>query len=382
MSNVESMKSTRKRRSEDTNSSDSSSSSSSCSRPKNTRRKKRSQKKMLKKLSRQLSDLQRFVFRRDAAGNSDASEFEGSENYGPSLNPAEPPIEPTCGTSAAPVFHMPDPTVSLKEPQMNAPTDAMLKTVERLQNFNSPGWCDVRYAKTLKEYAADPGFKELEVNCELNSFTPACAQLMGMERAFAAISHVALQQRQVIQDSIQSVLTWSCQPDAELSPETLREKFQEAFGGSVLKNDAILQIACGKRAEIIEHRRDRILEMCKTPAEKSALVKIPPTVTHLFNEDKLISQLQRLGGASKVFRAPFSHTRSSDFLSRPKSGTRAVMPTQCAPAGNLGSTQFPSQYRRADPGHHSGPSSSASRGRKFRRPTGRGQTSHRRPRNN
>lgn len=67
-------------------------------------------------------------------------------------------------------------------------------------------------------------------------------------------------------------------------------------------NDDILQIACGKRSEIIGFRRDKILGSCRNAYDKASLSKIPPSWVHLFGEDQLATQLQKLGGAARVFR--------------------------------------------------------------------------------
>lgn len=147
---------------------------------------RRSQRKMIKKLSKQLGDLQEFIYRREvplsieqeATIASCATPLQHDTEFSDHSENIEEQIP----------FKMPDPSVSLKEPLLPAPAESLLQTVKRLQCFDSAAWNDVRYAKVMKEYVADPGFKELEVNAEIQHLDTGNAVITGMEKAFAAIT--------------------------------------------------------------------------------------------------------------------------------------------------------------------------------------------------
>lgn len=75
---------------------------------------------------------------------------------------------------------------------MPRPSGEMLATIVRLQRFDSGEWCNVRYAKVLKEYVADSGFKDLDVNLECQSTNSVSARFPSMERAYVAIARTQL----------------------------------------------------------------------------------------------------------------------------------------------------------------------------------------------
>lgn len=75
--------------------------------------------------------------------------------------------------------------------------------MESLQHFNSGEWANVCYASALKEYLADPGFKELEVNCEVLAFDTASPIFPAMEKMLAAVTHASLKQRECLQQALQ-----------------------------------------------------------------------------------------------------------------------------------------------------------------------------------
>jgi hypothetical protein len=232
-----------------------------------------------------------------------------------------------------PVFAMPEPAIALKEPALLAPSGKSLEIIKRLQHFDSKEWNEVRYSKVLKEYVADPGFKELEINLDLQTKDPSPV-FPQMERAFAALSHAILLQREALQNSLREVIEWSTNTE-DLSPLSLKIKIQEKFSAQGEYNkisDDMLQICCGKRAEVIEHRRDKILANCVRDFEKEALKKIPPTIENLINEEKLSSQLQKLGGSSKIFRQDTQKPVKSKLFGH----SQKVLPKQ------------PFRHRRAD----------------------------------
>lgn len=266
---------------------------------------------------------------------------------------------------------------------MPRPSDVMLATIVNLQRFDSGEWSNVRYAKVLKEYVADPGFKDLDVNLEFQATNSVSTMFPSMERACAAIAHAALKQRQVLQESLQSLVQWSHDIQGDLSAEAMTAKVEELFcddNAFSKHNDDILQIACGKRSEIIGFRRDKILGNCRNAYDRAALNKIPPSSTHLFGEDQLATQLQKLGGATKVLRQNRPFEQQPSQPAKPQAFAVTENKTKHASGGSRENKPFPFRFRRADPGSNASagwPSTSSKRG-SMRKSTRRGQTSHRR----
>lgn len=376
----------RRRRRRRSPSSDSSTSMNSSSRASRSRR--RGMARSIKKLTEQVGRLQNFILQ---APRSRFAENAASEDM--SIAETEKECSTVSGRNTC-VFQMPSPTISLKEPLMTAPPRDRLEVLERLQRFNQKDWTNVRYNKVIREHLADPGFKELEVNCELQPYDSGSPQQAAIERSFAAITHAALKHREQLQQSLQKLVEWGFEVQ-DVSPETLYEKVNELFGGQndLQKcSDDLLQITCGKRAEIIEFRRDRILNSCKQKSDRKVLMQIPPTSSHLFNEEALSTQLQKLGGVKNCFR-PFPQAITSTGPPKEGSGTKkASKPVQYFPARDSFPTRdfipsrefFPSREsfrpRGADPQRYLQPSTSGvKRGGKdsSKRPV-RGQTSNRR----
>ncbi|KAL4709422.1 hypothetical protein ACJJTC_015965 [Scirpophaga incertulas] len=90
-------------------------------------------------------------------------------------------------------------------------------------------------------------------------------------------------------------------------------KLKELFGDNSDYKSAshdILQITCGKRAEVIESRRRNILKNIKVKYIRDDIGKIPPSCDYMFNPSALANYLQKIGGIDKVDKqtAPVQHT--------------------------------------------------------------------------
>lgn len=64
-------------------------------------------------------------------------------------------------------------------------------------------------------------------------------------------------------------------------------------------SDNLLQYTCGRRAEVIQTRRDTY--KCPNKVLNDVLHEIPPSDTHLFCEEKLNEAIKEQGGAYKFF---------------------------------------------------------------------------------
>lgn len=146
------------------------------------------------------------------------------------------------------------------------------------------------------------------------------------------LCNAVLEQSELLQSGLQTIVDWSFSNPADFSPDTLFERLLSAFGpGSQMSkmSDQILQIICGKRAETIEARRERLLEELPMKTIQAAARKIPPGVDYLFEKEGLRSLIQSLGGSQTWLKAPsylsskrpssrkdFSQARSSRQLFR------------------------------------------------------------------
>lgn len=178
-----------------------------------------------------------------------------------------------------------------------------VEEISKLQRFNKPEWAGVRYAETQKEYTASPAFMELEVNEELKRMDKAGPYSSLMDRTLGALSNALLAQRETLRESMQALVNWSSNTDTVLTPTSLYNKVQETFSNdSPYKKttDNILQIVCGRRTEVIQSRRNHLLEDVKDNFIREGISKIPPSSCNLFDKDQLTAFLERNGGREKA----------------------------------------------------------------------------------
>ncbi|CAH2226524.1 jg4321, partial [Pararge aegeria aegeria] len=192
-----------------------------------------------------------------------------------------------------------------KEPTVpNANPDRVAKIVS-LQRFNSPEWNSVRYTDIQKKYVAYPAFTDLRVNEELRRFEDPLSPLrwFQMERSFAALSNALLAQNECVNQSLQEIINWAGKSDTQLTPSSLCVKISESFGRESKYTNVtqdILQIVCGKRAEVMELRRRSLLKQLKSKYAHEDIDKIPPSSEYIFNPDGLSAYLSKMGGLDKL----------------------------------------------------------------------------------
>ncbi|CAB3220820.1 unnamed protein product [Arctia plantaginis] len=73
---------------------------------------------------------------------------------------------------------------------------------------------------------------------------------------------------------------------------------------SYKKSETAMQIVCGKRAECIEVRRDRILKEIENPNLRLTLQNIPPSQEYLFSREALQPVIASLGGSQMWLNTP------------------------------------------------------------------------------
>ena len=176
-----------------------------------------------------------------------------------------------------------------------------------LQRFGSSEWKEVRYSNTLRNFTAFPGFTDLRVNEELCYLDRKKDPILATERVLAGLSNAILEQKDVLKISLQEIVDWAFSNPRDFNPNTLFDKLSSAFGSGsqMLKNfDQIMQVICGKRAECIENRRERLLSELQNKNVQAALRRIPPSSEYLFSKEKLAPLIQSLGGSQNWLNTP------------------------------------------------------------------------------
>ncbi|XP_049867072.1 uncharacterized protein LOC126367541 [Pectinophora gossypiella] len=297
-----------------TSSSSSSSSSSSASHSKRKLKRRHNKKRggkrgrrrdyRLDKLSQELSELRkRFTFRDGSSvqlSQNDVCSID--DNVSGDLYVEEPATilrEPTCDDSFQPNIIF-DIETKLKEPTVPKTPQNLLEILNNIQHFNSNEWSEVRYAEVQKLYNYSPGFVDLDVNDELKAYD-SLKHLCYSDKSYAALTYCVLKQRETLQSALKYLLQWAQHSD--LTFEGINEKINELFlKGDLFKvSSDLLQLICGHRAEVIQMRRDGIINHVRDPIHKAALRKIPPSCDHVFESDKLLSVLEKSGGVRKIF---------------------------------------------------------------------------------
>ena len=188
-----------------------------------------------------------------------------------------------------------------------AADEQRLRELNKIQQFNSQSWKGIRFKKAMQSYIAEPGFMGLRVNEELCHFNKSKDYLASTELLLSSLSNVALEQRHLLRESLQSIVDWASREPASVNYNTLFEKFTTMFGptSSFAKNsDNMLQIICGKRAECIEIRRERILKEIDNVNLQMTLRSVPPSAEYLFSKEALQPIIQSLGGSQIWLNTP------------------------------------------------------------------------------
>lgn len=186
--------------------------------------------------------------------------------------------------------------------------ESKLNYLRKIQHFDSTEWNSVRYTDAQKKYISSPAFTNLAMNDELLAFETKFCQSRSLDQSFGALTNMLISQKEALQAALKDLLTWSAESDTHLTRASLTTKVHELFSKtcpymSVSKD--ILQLVCGRRASIIEHRRENALSAVRDKYNKAILRKIPPSCENVFQAKEFSDAVSKLGGGSKVFRRPF-----------------------------------------------------------------------------
>lgn len=305
--------------------------------------------RLLEKLSRQVSELQNHLHHRNETASSggrgrdspvlsiDLSRelFSEGEGEAEALTPAPPNFNLTLSTN-------------VKEPVVPKSAPEHLEALKKIQRFDDTEWSGIRYAETQKLFSCSPGFVELECNDEVKALDTS-RQLQLSERSYAALTLALLKQKEALQVGIRDFLSWARDSD-NLNYDSIMEKINEnLLGGDFHKiSTDTLQLVCGRRADAVEQRRDSILASTKDPLIKSALRKIPPTCSFLFEPVSFCTAIEKAGGVKKAFwLQPKAYSNKAGAQPAPSGtprypaqGTTTYTPAQ---GGNKVRNQAPAQ---------------------------------------
>lgn len=211
-------------------------------------------------------------------------------------------------------------STDLKVPKIPPTSSAHLDLVQSLQHFKTDNWRSVRYYDTQKLYNSQPGFTDLEANDEIKPFDKA-SNLASSEKFLAALSHAMIMQSEALQNSFERLVECFNENEA-VDVNLLVSKINEIFEGSYQKiSRDCLQLVCGRRADLIEQRRELILSNVRDSFQKTSLKKIPPSNEHLFDKEPFSDFVKNSGGINKVLTAPKA---SSTHEKRLPSGAQAT----------------------------------------------------------
>lgn len=205
------------------------------------------------------------------------------------------------------------------------------------------------------------GFTELESNEEVKRYDTSRTNA-NADKAFAAISYALIKQKDHLEKELRDFLSWA-KATPDLNYDGIHKKIENIFvtgDFSKISNDA-LQLVCGHRAEMIQHRREAILASVKDPMHKSMLRKIPPSCINLFDAEKFTSTLAKIGDSRNVF-----WPRTKDRVHATQTGSNTTAQTTST------SGRYQDQNRTSYRGGYTKPRGAMSSNRPFR---GRGGTS-------
>lgn len=189
------------------------------------------------------------------------------------------------------------PQVKEKEPAILPPTPEIKEQGLNCQKLGTSGCNKIRYKEVQKKLQAAPVFDALKTNGLLEgllnkSFSQSL--LEKVDEMAGSMTHGLLKQREKISDGVRML--------AQKHPAAYNDIKDIFLGDSSIKeiSDDLLHFTCAKRAEIIEMRRKAFKPREQHHARK--LAEIPPSESHLFDEELLARFLNQQGGFCKVFQ--------------------------------------------------------------------------------
>lgn len=243
--------------------------------------------------------------------NKDLNKEDKNNNNTPSLE------QPESAHTTNQLDILSDLGTTVKEPIYQKTDDRYLSKLMQLQRFNCDDWYAIRFSDSQKKYLTTPGFVELKVNDELKCFESAMlkedSRSYLIERSFAALTNALLTQKFELQQTLQTLIDWANDVNVSLTPNSLFEKNELLFSKDSTYSsltDDILQIVCGRRADLIKLRRKSLLNQISEKFHREILHKIPPSSESLFNDEGVHNYLRKIGGVDKLVSRPKTTNQS------------------------------------------------------------------------
>ncbi|KAJ2937720.1 hypothetical protein O0L34_g17864 [Tuta absoluta] len=204
------------------------------------------------------------------------------------------------------------------------------------QRLGTEEWKNIRYGDVQKQFQAHPVFSALKVNNSFAGISPNWTSIAILEKfdlTLGAITNGLFQQRKTF------IELWDKLPresKQEANQEFLNSKFREDC-------NALLQYTCGRRAEIIQQRRNTY--KIRNKALHEIIHSIPPSDTHLFREPDLSQTVKDQGGIHKFFPFKKSQPRTSKTFPRADNKERNyAYKRNSAKAANYASQSIANNY--------------------------------------
>lgn len=226
-----------------------------------------------------------------------------------------------------------DVSTVVKDPIFPPSNDKFLSKLTELQRFKRNDWNAIRFSDTQKKYLTTPGFVELNVNDELKRFESAMlkddSRSYLLERSFAGLTNALLCQKDELHKTLQSLVDWAISSGETLTPNTLFDKVESLFSKDSAYSrvtEDLLQIVCGRRADLINIRREGLLRQISESFHRDILHKIPPSTETLFDEEAVQTYLQKIGGVDKLATTsklvPQSYSKESFYQNQKPSTSK------------------------------------------------------------
>lgn len=256
------------------------------------------------------------------------------------------------------------PEVMETEPLIPEAQKEMVALGINCQRLGTSGWNRVRFSDAQKKLQATPVFTALKMNEQLKPKETkwiSSDTLTKFENSMAVMSHGLLKQRVAFSKGVENVLK---EVDAPNLKEVIQKYLTDDSTDFKTSSDNCLQFACGRRADVINSRR----ELIKTSSKHmdSILKEIVPSQTHLYDEEKLAEAFKNHGGFHKFFPNKPLH-----FQSQPQSQSQRAKPK---PASSKSYVQRTQNFRRQQNAASSQNSSNRSQRRQERKPASKSKS--------
>lgn len=211
----------------------------------------------------------------------------------------------TPAGSSAPSFL--NPVTFVKEPDVKLPEADLLETAINCQRLGKADWSGVRYSEAEKRLKRGAVFQPLVMNTMFASKTGVAElSLRRQEGLLGSLTYGLLAQRKAFVEAQDSLLRQFPQASKAFDELFLGES---SFRSS---SDDLLQITCGRRAEVIAERR-KLVEPSDL-VSKRALLSVPPSPSHVFDEEQL----------TKLASDPHIRLRNQEFRFKKRSAATSV----------------------------------------------------------